>query len=111
MNRTPSCTTRAQNDVCRRQLAAIRTQLGDALTAHCVGIQRFSLDHKTQHPSTMRAVQFIYALLFAAPGPVRLGDVLTSFRYTTDPRERAKNPQAPASCAAKPVVTGDGDGI
>ena len=63
------------------QLQEIRAKLGDDSAAFCLGIMRVQLDWKKKNGSTVRAIQFLHALMFPPRKVVRLIDVLTSFRY------------------------------
>jgi hypothetical protein len=90
MSSSIHCYVRAYNEDTARQIQELREKLGDALLAHCIGVKRLALDWQRQPMPVHRAVQYLYALVFHPPGPVRLIDILTSFKYAKNPPQMAQ---------------------
>ena len=77
------------------QITAIQSKLGKEATANLLGIKVKTLDNHynglRMHGSTVRAAQYLYTMLFAAPGQrIALVDILTSYRYSPANRKPGK---------------------
>lgn len=99
----PFCVSRPNPSEVKRQLAEIRSKVvHEEILCHLLGLDRDRLAGPMAQ-NTMRAVQYLHAILFHQGETVVLVDVLTSFRYAP----------APKACKSSPsdLVTGDGDGI
>lgn len=87
----------------RQQLNEIRANVsGDQLVGVLLGVPELDLQCPMAQ-NTMRAVQYLHAILFHQGETVVLVDVLTSFRYAPAPKLGKSSPSD--------LVTGDGDGI
>lgn len=108
LTRQPKTFTRAKSAQIRRQFDEIRAILGDRASAELVGISELSINRIKHYPGTLRAIQFLHALLFRQGQTVQLADILTSFRYAIQDRH---TPQSPSSCGGGSCGFVDGDGI